>query len=93
MNRDLRPPGEGAAAPLRRTARHHQQRQSTIKDQQLQPNGASRHVGGYAQAWRRGFCNGALDALRCAARRTDDPEVWVMLSRLADEYTLVVGDD
>jgi hypothetical protein len=44
-----------------------------------------------AELWRDGFCHGFLDALRCAARRTDDPEVWGMLSRLAEEYTLAGG--
>jgi hypothetical protein len=86
--RDSGPPGE--AAP--RTARHHHQ--SLNKDQHPKPNATPRHTGRYAHAWRQGFCYGAaLDALRPAARPTDDPEVWVILSRLAEEDTLAGGDD
>jgi hypothetical protein len=53
-------------------------------------NSPPRHC---ARAWRKGFGYGFRDALRLAARRTDDPEVWLMLSRFADEYTLAGGDD
>jgi hypothetical protein len=42
----------------------------------------------YADDWRAVFRRGALDALRRAAREVDDPAVWVVLDRLADEYGL-----
>jgi hypothetical protein len=63
-----------------------------------QPTTRARHcrcnppVSRYAGAWREGFCYGFRDALRLAARRTDDLEVLVMLSRLAAEYELAGGD-
>jgi hypothetical protein len=74
------------------TASHHHRQSIITKDQQSQRNAAPPHAGGFAGAWRQGFGRGALDALRCAARRTDDPQVWLMLAQLADEYT-VIGDD
>ena len=45
-----------------------------------------RMIGRYAHAWRNGFARGAVDALRLAARELDDPDVWVVLVRLADRY-------
>lgn len=48
--------------------------------------------GRYGDVWRQGFGCGFRDALRVAARRVDDPAVWLMLSRLADEYDLAAGD-
>jgi hypothetical protein len=87
------PPDRRGGAPTPESARHHHRRQSLIKDQHPQPNAAPRHHGRYAHAWREGFGYGFLDALRLAARRTDDPDVWVMLSRLGEEYTLAGGDD
>jgi hypothetical protein len=36
----------------------------------------------YCDAFRRG----AIDALRLAGREIDDPDVWVVLDRLADYY-------
>lgn len=46
-----------------------------------------------ADLWRDGFCHGFLHALRLAARRTNDPETWAMLSRLATECELAGSDD
>jgi hypothetical protein len=43
-------------------------------------------VGRCAYAWREGFTRGALDALRVAQREIDDPNLWLLLSRLADRY-------
>jgi hypothetical protein len=60
------------------------------------PNTAKHHQGGYrhssgADLWRDGFGCGFRDALRLAARRIDDPAVWVVLDRLADDYDLAGG--
>jgi hypothetical protein len=91
MNRhDWGPPDKEGRPPITTPgASHHHHRQSLTKNQQHKPNAASRH----GTAWREGFGYGFRDALRCAARRTDDPDVWAMLSRLADEYDLAGGDD
>jgi hypothetical protein len=45
-----------------------------------------RMIGRRAQFWRVGFSAGAVDALRVAARAIDDPDVWLVLSRLAERY-------
>lgn len=55
--------------------------------------GSGGHTGRYAHAWREGYCYGFLGALRLAARRTDNPDMWVMLSTLADDYELAAGDE
>ncbi len=39
-----------------------------------------------AHLWREGWSYGFVDALRLAARHTDDPQVWMLLSRLAVRY-------
>jgi hypothetical protein len=41
----------------------------------------------------RGFLLRVPRRAALRARRTDDPEVWMMLSRLGEEYTLAGGDD
>jgi hypothetical protein len=88
--RDSGPPERGGA-PTAGSADHHHLPTTT----RHHPSGFSQRspASRYAGAWREGFCYGFLDALRCAARRTDDPEVWSMLSRLASEYMLAGGDD
>lgn len=45
-----------------------------------------------AEAFRDGYRRGAADALRLAARRIDDPYIWLVLDELASEYDLVSGD-
>jgi hypothetical protein len=44
-----------------------------------------RELGRYARAWREGFVQGALDALRTAHRQLP-PETRPTLRRLADAY-------
>jgi hypothetical protein len=36
--------------------------------------------------WRAAFRRGAIDALRLAARRIDDPHTWMVLSELRECY-------
>jgi hypothetical protein len=36
--------------------------------------------------WRDEFRRGAVDALRLACREIGDPDVWLVLERLADYY-------
>ena len=43
-------------------------------------------AGPYARGWTDGFNRGAIDALRLAARKIHDPDVRVVLDRLADYY-------
>jgi hypothetical protein len=79
---DTGPPDRGGGPGSRPgTADHPQHRRSIAKDQQ--------HSQGNAEGFERGF----HDALHCVSLRTDDPAVWVMLSRLADEFFLAAGDD
>jgi hypothetical protein len=42
-------------------------------------------LGRYGRAWREGFYQGALDALRTAWRRAEPEARWA-LEELADEY-------
>jgi hypothetical protein len=89
MRGDLGPPG-GRGAPGEFPRGHHHQRWPLItKNQHPRFN----HPGSYGCAWRQGFAFGFRDALRLAAREVDDPAVWLVLSRLADEYELAGGDD
>lgn len=46
------------------------------------------HASRAGDVWREGFSHGFRDALRLAQRRIDDPEVWAVLDRLADDYSL-----
>lgn len=48
-------------------------------------NTFGRHAG---DVWREGYGYGFRAALRLAAREIDDPAVWVVLDRLADDYDL-----
>lgn len=41
----------------------------------------------YADDWRDAFTRGAIDALRCASRESDDPAVWMLLDRIAEQYS------
>ena len=86
------PPDRKWGAPTPEGANHHQH-QSQSKGQYQQDSPAPRRLGSYAQAWRQGFGRGFQDALRIAARRTDDPQVWTLLSQLADEFSLAGSDD
>ncbi len=45
-----------------------------------------RQCGRDADVWQEGFRRGAIDALRLAARRVDDPHVWMVLSELTECY-------
>ncbi len=56
------------------------------------PSAAPRQCGRYADAWRWGFGHGFRDALRLAARRIDDPRVWMVLDELASDYDLAGSD-
>lgn len=49
------------------------------------PPPKGRYDGPY-DPWRAGFRRGAIDALRLAARRIDDPHVWMVLSELTESY-------
>jgi hypothetical protein len=40
-----------------------------------------------ASGFKEGFKRGALDALRLASREIDDPDVWLVLARLAERYS------
>lgn len=51
-----------------------------------------RQCGRYGTGWREGFTAGAVDALRLAARRIDDPHVWRVLDELASDYDLAGSD-
>jgi hypothetical protein len=65
----------------------------TINHRRLQASATGCRIGQYGLGWRHGFRSGAADALRLASRRTEDPDVWVMLSTLADAYALAGSDD
>ena len=85
------PPDERGGAPTPESASHHLRRQSLIEDQHPQRNAPTRQcrgntVGRYASGWRAGFSAGAIDALRLAARRIDDPYVWLVLDELRECY-------
>jgi hypothetical protein len=58
------------------------------------PSAATRQCRRNSGAWlfRDGFRRGAIDALRLAARRIDDPHALVVLDGLADRYELAGGD-
>jgi hypothetical protein len=90
MSRDSGPPDEGRPSVPEPRASHHHRRQSLTRNQQVQPNGAPRHLGRYAHAWREGFSYGFRDALRLAGRRLP-PESWAVIEALADEFDLA-GD-
>lgn len=51
-----------------------------------------RHPSRYAAVWRRGFTDGAISALRCAARCLP-PDSWYELAQLAAEYESAHEDD
>jgi hypothetical protein len=59
---------------------------------ELRPCRRTLAVGRFAHAWREGFGYGFRDALRLAQREVDDPAVWLVLDRLADECQLAAGD-
>jgi hypothetical protein len=45
-------------------------------------------TGEMSRMWRGAYGRGFRDALRLAARRTDQPEMWLMLSQLGEEFNL-----
>ena len=85
-------PPERGGGPTPETASHHHYHRSSDKDQHPQGNAGPRNIGRYATGWRHGFCAGAIDALRLAARRLP-PEAWNVLDDLADAYELAVSDE
>lgn len=52
-----------------------------------------------SEMWREGYCYGFLGALTAAAREINSPDVWAVLSRIGENFTLVdtyelaAGDD
>ena len=57
-----------------------------LKDQAVTVNSKPRHTPRPAQLWLDGFHAGAADALRRASREVDDPDVWALLDRIAENY-------
>jgi hypothetical protein len=91
----------GPAARPAATRPHHKKQVTTDRSRSAR----RLHVSP-ATAWRDGWRYGFIDACRLAARNTDDPQVWAVLSRLAvrygpdefgranpEDYTLAGGDD
>jgi hypothetical protein len=87
----------GPAAGTAATSPHHRKQVRT--DLSARPRRC-------AELWREGWRYGFVDACRLAARNTDDPQVWALLSRLAvrygpdefgrhtpEDYALAGGDD
>lgn len=88
----MRPPEERGGAPTPESARHHQRQPLTKEDQHRQFNRPGRQCGRHADTFRWGFAHGFKDALRLAAREIDDPDVWAVLDRIADQYELAADD-
>jgi hypothetical protein len=74
------PPKEDGAPPQSPTA--------ISNNNRPQSNASRRQCGRDADVWRDGFGYGFRDALRCAARRVEDPAVLATLSELAEQYEL-----
>ena len=55
------------------------------------PPARNARVGLYARGWREGFTCGAVDLARVASREIDDPHVWAVLDRIAQQYQLARG--
>jgi hypothetical protein len=84
----MMPPEGRGGVPTPGNAHHHQQHQSISRDQYLKDRPPRRG----SDLFREGFGRGWRDALRCAARCTNDPEVLAMLHQLANEYDLAGSD-
>lgn len=71
----------------------------TKPNNQPKPNAANRQCGRYAagvrrgaELWREGYCRGFLAALVDVARASNDPEVWCLLDRVGENFTLPTAD-
>jgi hypothetical protein len=95
--RDTGPPGRDGEGGPKPANVEESPNSSTNTTSRRQATGCCHSAGStpawrYAHAWREGFCYGFRDALRLAAREINDPEVWVVLTRIAESYTLAGSD-